>query len=191
MKCGFWGQWPRAAEAARREPGVPERPGGGARSPAGRPVRCLRFLRITLEGGRSGSQERPSCCAASVSSPSAPFLTLQDLSWLVSRKCRDGCSRLRVGEGKSRETPPKRCCSAISAETGRQSPRRTFSDMNDLGKKHIMLLSSWCLLCRWWRKDSLDVPAFFGGVGWGAVSFDLCRVCSGFFTDCRTAAVLA
>lgn len=27
MKCGFWGPWPLAAEAACGEAGVPERPG--------------------------------------------------------------------------------------------------------------------------------------------------------------------
>lgn len=27
MKCGFWGRWPRAAEAACREPGFPGRLG--------------------------------------------------------------------------------------------------------------------------------------------------------------------
>lgn len=29
MKCGFWGGWPPAAEAACGEPGVRERPGWG------------------------------------------------------------------------------------------------------------------------------------------------------------------
>lgn len=86
---------------------------------------------------------------------------------------------MRVGEGKSLGNPPKRC-SEISTKTDcLQILRCTFTDLNDLGKR-IVLLNSWYLI--WWlkRKYSLDFPAFWGYFErWG-----LFRV---FFTNCCSA----
>lgn len=72
---------------------------------------------------------------------SAPFLILQILLWLVSEMPRPVLT-LEGGRGeeKAQRPPPPNHCSVISRKSETlQILRRTFTDLNDLGKGIVLL----------------------------------------------------